>query len=65
MLVNGLILHILSGTFWPRLVVPGDGMICPRCRIKMVEQKRTFHKKRKWVCPRCKLVCRQEQLKRK
>jgi len=31
-------------------------MICPRCKIKMVEQKRVYHKRRKWVCPRCKLA---------
>ena len=28
-------------------------MYCPRCKAKMVEQKRSCHKKRKWVCPRC------------
>ncbi|MEO0113896.1 MAG: hypothetical protein ABIK93_00275 [candidate division WOR-3 bacterium] len=28
-------------------------MYCPRCKTKMVEQKRSFHKKRKWVCPKC------------
>ena len=28
-------------------------MICKKCGIHMVEQKRTYHKKRKWVCPRC------------
>lgn len=28
-------------------------MHCPKCRVKMVEQKRVFHKNRKWVCPRC------------
>jgi len=22
----------------------------------MIEQKRSFHKQRKWVCPRCRLV---------
>lgn len=26
---------------------------CRHCRVKMVEQKRSFHKQRKWVCPRC------------
>lgn len=31
-------------------------MTCPKCRIKMREQKRSFHKQRKWVCPRCKRV---------
>lgn len=31
-------------------------MICRKCRIKMTEQKRTFHKQRKWICPRCGAV---------
>jgi len=35
-------------------------MICPRCRIKMDEQKRSFHKQRKWICRRCGLVRMQE-----
>ena len=29
-------------------------MYCRRCKIKMKEQRRSFHKKRKWICPRCK-----------
>ena len=28
-------------------------MTCPRCRVPMVEQKRSFHKQRKWRCPTC------------
>lgn len=28
-------------------------MKCPKCKIEMKELKRSFHKKRKWVCPRC------------
>jgi len=28
-------------------------MNCKRCRIKMKEEKRTFHKQRKWICPKC------------
>ena len=28
-------------------------MICKRCGRAMREQKRTFHKQRKWMCPRC------------
>jgi len=28
-------------------------MICPRCKNAMREQKRSFHKQRKWVCPHC------------
>ena len=28
-------------------------MICPRCKTAMKEEKRSFHKQRKWVCPKC------------
>lgn len=28
-------------------------MHCRKCRLKMREEKRSFHKRRKWVCPRC------------
>lgn len=28
-------------------------MICPRCKTPMKEEKRAFHKQRKWVCPKC------------
>jgi len=28
-------------------------MHCRRCKIKMREIKRAFHKQRKWICPRC------------
>lgn len=28
-------------------------MICNRCKKPMSEQRRSFHKQRKWVCPRC------------
>jgi transposase len=28
-------------------------MTCPRCGAAMKEEKRSFHKQRKWVCPRC------------
>ena len=28
-------------------------MHCKTCRVKMREEKRTFHKKRKWICPIC------------
>lgn len=28
-------------------------MICPRCRAKMKEEKRAFHKQRKWICLTC------------
>ena len=31
-------------------------MICPKCRSAMVEQKRVFHGRRKWICPGCKKV---------
>jgi Zn finger protein HypA/HybF involved in hydrogenase expression len=28
-------------------------MYCHKCKIKMKEEGRSFHKKRKWVCPVC------------
>jgi transposase-like protein len=28
-------------------------MYCKKCKVKMQEQKRSFHKKRKWICPIC------------
>ncbi|MFB0518093.1 MAG: hypothetical protein ACETWC_02295 [Acidobacteriota bacterium] len=28
-------------------------MYCPRCKVKMKEEKRVYHRQRKWVCPRC------------
>ena len=28
-------------------------MMCKKCKLKMEELKRSYHKKRKWVCPRC------------
>jgi ribosomal protein S27AE len=31
-------------------------MTCPRCKTAMKEVRRTFHKQRKWVCPKCGLV---------
>lgn len=31
-------------------------MICSRCRTKMTEQKRSFHKQRKWICRKCGTV---------
>lgn len=40
-------------------------MICPRCKTKMTEQKRSFHKKHKWVCKKCGLVKMQEVKKRR
>lgn len=36
-------------------------MTCPRCRTPMVEEKRSFHKKRKWLCPTCGKVRMQQQ----
>lgn len=36
-------------------------MTCQECKIKMVEKKRSFHKKRKWVCPQCSKVRMQQQ----
>lgn len=38
-------------------------MRCPRCKTPMKEQKRTFHKQRKWVCPKCACV-RFQQIKK-
>ncbi len=34
----------------------GCTVFCPKCRIKMKEESRTFHKQRKWICPRCSKV---------
>ena len=33
-------------------------MICPECKIKMVDIKRKggFHKNTKYICPECKFV---------
>ena len=31
-------------------------MTCKKCHIQMKEEKRTFHKQRKWICPRCGAV---------
>jgi transposase-like protein len=28
-------------------------MICPRCKAKMTDQGRSYHKQRKWICPKC------------
>ncbi|NLI97346.1 hypothetical protein GX441_01655 [bacterium] len=28
-------------------------MLCPRCKVGMREERRSFHKKRKWICPKC------------
>jgi hypothetical protein len=28
-------------------------MFCKYCRVKMREERRSFHKKRKWICPEC------------
>lgn len=35
-------------------------MMCRRCGRPMREEKRSFHKKRKWVCPACGAVRMQE-----
>ena len=40
-------------------------MFCSRCKIKMKEQKRSFHKKRKWVCPRCGRAKMQTSVKKR
>jgi len=38
-------------------------LTCPRCRATMREEKRTFHKQRKWVCLRCEKVRMQQSRK--
>ncbi|MEW5701425.1 MAG: hypothetical protein AB1792_04265 [Candidatus Zixiibacteriota bacterium] len=40
-------------------------MICPRCRSQMVEQKRVYHRQRKWICPDCQRVRFQRIVPRK
>ena len=40
-------------------------MRCPRCRRAMREDKRTHHKKRKWICPRCGRVRFQTKSRRR
>ena len=39
-------------------------MMCRRCGTPMREEKRSYHKKRKWVCPACGAV-RMQQAKAK
>jgi len=36
-------------------------MTCSRCKVKMAEQKRSYHKQRKWVCPQCGAARMQSQ----
>jgi transposase len=36
-------------------------MTCRRCGKAMREEKRSYHKKRKWVCPNCGAVRMQAQ----
>lgn len=38
-------------------------MICKHCKVKMREEKRSFHKKRKWICPQCGRARMQETKK--
>jgi len=38
-------------------------MNCRRCHSPMREQKRSFHKQRKWICPKCGRA-RMQQVKR-
>lgn len=28
-------------------------MHCRKCKVKMREERRSFHKQRKWICPVC------------
>ena len=36
-------------------------MYCDRCKTKMREMRRSHHKQRKWVCPKCGRVRMQKQ----
>ena len=36
-------------------------MICPSCKTPMKEEKRSFHKQRKWICPQCGKVRMQQK----
>ncbi len=36
-------------------------MYCDKCKAKMVEMGRSYHKQRKWICPRCRRVRMQRQ----
>jgi Zn-finger nucleic acid-binding protein len=38
-------------------------MMCKKCKVPMKEMKRSYHKRRKWVCPRCGAVRFQEAKK--
>ncbi len=40
-------------------------MHCRKCRVKMKEEKRVFHKRRKWVCPKCGAVRMQTPVPKK
>jgi transposase-like protein len=42
------------------VLLPIDVMKCPRCKSAMKELKRSFHKKRKWICPECGCIRFQE-----
>jgi Zn finger protein HypA/HybF involved in hydrogenase expression len=51
----------LAANFMPTAPGARGIMTCPNCRVKMVEQKRSFHKKRKWICPKCQKARMQAQ----
>lgn len=38
-------------------------MTCPKCKVTMREEKRVFHKQRKWICPTCGRVRFQQKRK--
>ena len=40
-------------------------MYCDRCKVKMKEEKRSFHKQRKWICTKCSRVRMQQPTGRK
>jgi predicted RNA-binding Zn-ribbon protein involved in translation (DUF1610 family) len=33
--------------------VKAEKMVCQRCKVEMKILRRTYHKQRKWVCPKC------------
>ncbi|MCK4428200.1 MAG: hypothetical protein KAW16_06950, partial [candidate division Zixibacteria bacterium] len=36
-----------------KIPIDFEPMYCPRCKTRMKESKRPFHKQRKWICPKC------------
>ena len=46
------------------MLLPTNVMKCSRCKSAMKEMKRSFHKRRKWVCPKCGRIRFQEMKQR-